>query len=580
MPKPLDATMRELYEVEPAAWLEFLGIPVPDPALVAVIDFNLSTVTADSDKLIRRGGPDPMILHTEFLSGRVVSYPRQLHRYNALASYKHAVPVWSVLFLLRRAADGPELTGEYIQQVPGRGVNLRFRYDVVRVWQVPPERLLNAGLPLVPLAPVSDVPRERLSEVLAAVARRLRNEAAPELKGAMWAATEILLGLNHPKELVKELTEEITTMVLGIRGIEESSVYRDIFAKGEAKGRTEGEAKGRTEGEAKGRAEERGRGRTEGEAKGRVAEGQGDPGLRQGCRKRLGPPDEAVLERIAGMSESLIASTSCSIASSTHRAGMSCWPPRSPDRGGGRGRRRSSRPELPDGLPIRRGSPDGGGSWPRRESWARIRRRLCPGTPTAAPAGRRFVLVRPRPARPPWRHTGPGPIRPTGRLPSPAGQSTTDQPSRLRTGRCPRRANPRSRSRSSDPAREPIVARSAVGPIPTGPVPAAAATADPTSAALGPWRRRPAGPSGGTDDSRRGRPGNRAASRWHPRPRPGIRRPVGPARLAADGRQGDVRRVAAQGGQGSGERWDLGARETVRDGPDRLLGRISDNCRY
>src|SRR5262249_8269484 len=224
---------------------------------------------------------------------RVVSYPRQLHRYNALAGYKHAVPVWSVLFLLRRAADGPELTGEYVQEVPGRGVNLRFRYEVVRVWEVPPERLRNAGLPLVPLAPVSDVPRERLSEVLAAVARRLRDEAAPELKGAMWAATEILLGLNHPKELVKELTEEITTMVLGIHGIEESSVYQDIFAKGEAKGRAEGEARGRAEGEARGRAE--------GEARGRAAEAR-EILLRQG-RKRLGPPDESVLDRIAALSD-------------------------------------------------------------------------------------------------------------------------------------------------------------------------------------------------------------------------------------------------------------------------------------
>jgi predicted transposase YdaD len=285
MTKPLDATMRELYEVEPAAWLEFLGIPVPDPGLVAVIDSNLSTVTADSDKLIRRDGPDPLILHTEFLSGRVVSYPRQLHRYNALAGYKHGAPVWSVLFLLRPAADGPELTGEYVQEVPGRGANLWFRYEVVRVWELPPERLLTAGLPLVPLAPVSAVPRERLPEVLAAVARRLRDEAAAGLKGALWAATEILLGLNHPKDRVKELTEEITTMVLGIRGIEESSVYQDIFAKGEAKGRAEGEAKGRAEGEAKGRAAE---------ARKIL--------LRQG-RKRLGPPEESVQDRIAALSD-------------------------------------------------------------------------------------------------------------------------------------------------------------------------------------------------------------------------------------------------------------------------------------
>jgi hypothetical protein len=45
-------------------------------------------------------------------------------------------------------------------------------------------------------------------------------------------------------------------MILGIRGIEESSVYQDIFAKGEAEGRAKGEAEGRAKGEAEGRAEE------------------------------------------------------------------------------------------------------------------------------------------------------------------------------------------------------------------------------------------------------------------------------------------------------------------------------------
>jgi hypothetical protein len=59
MPKPLGATMRNLFELEPAAWLEFFGAPVPDPGLVGVIDSNLSTVTAESDKLVRVGGPEP-----------------------------------------------------------------------------------------------------------------------------------------------------------------------------------------------------------------------------------------------------------------------------------------------------------------------------------------------------------------------------------------------------------------------------------------------------------------------------------------------------------------------------------------
>jgi hypothetical protein len=70
-------------------------------------------------------------------------------------------------------------------------------------------------------------------------------------------------------------------MILGIRGIEESSVYQDIFAKGEAKGRAEGEAKGRAEGEVE-------------EAR-KILLGLG--------RKRLGQPDERVLALVAGISD-------------------------------------------------------------------------------------------------------------------------------------------------------------------------------------------------------------------------------------------------------------------------------------
>jgi predicted transposase YdaD len=236
MKKRYDATMRDLFDPEPAAWLEFFGVPVADPALAQVIDSNVSTVTAETDKLLRRGGPDPVILHIEFLSGRNKDYPHQAFWYNTLAGHKHGEPVWSVVVLLRPAADGPELNGEYEHQFPGRGRNLWFRYDVVRVWQLPPDRLRKAGLPLLPLAPVSNVAPEQLTGVLAAVAQRLRDEADLELKTTLWAATEILLGLYHPEERVKELTEEITTMVLGIQGIEESSVYQGILAKGEAKG--------------------------------------------------------------------------------------------------------------------------------------------------------------------------------------------------------------------------------------------------------------------------------------------------------------------------------------------------------
>jgi hypothetical protein len=193
MPKPFDAAMRELFELEPAAWLEFLGIPVQDPGQVEVIDSNLSTFTAEADKVARIGGDFPLIVHTEFISGRDLADPEQAFWYNTLLRRRHRLPVWTVLVLLRPAADGPEMTGAYESEVPGRGKNLWFRYDVVRVWLEAPERLLSAGLPLLPLAPVSNVAPEELRDVLTAVATRLRDEAGPGLKTTLWAATAILI---------------------------------------------------------------------------------------------------------------------------------------------------------------------------------------------------------------------------------------------------------------------------------------------------------------------------------------------------------------------------------------------------
>ena len=56
MSKPFDATMRKLLELEPAAWLRFLQIPVAEfRSGCSVIDSNLSTITAEADKVLMGG---------------------------------------------------------------------------------------------------------------------------------------------------------------------------------------------------------------------------------------------------------------------------------------------------------------------------------------------------------------------------------------------------------------------------------------------------------------------------------------------------------------------------------------------
>ena len=120
-----------------------------------------------------------------------------------------------------------------------------FRYNLVRIWEQPVEEVLAAGLPVLPLAPVANVEPEKVPEVLMAISERLVRETNAEQAATLWAATKVLMGLRYPKEQVEAFTKG-AAMILGIRGIEESSVYQDIFAKGEAEGRLEGQLKARS----------------------------------------------------------------------------------------------------------------------------------------------------------------------------------------------------------------------------------------------------------------------------------------------------------------------------------------------
>ena len=90
-------------------------------------------------------------------------------------------------------------------------------------------------------------------------------------------ATTILTGLRYRASKSVDLIEGVATMVLGIRGIEESWVYQDILAKGLAEGEAKGLAKGRDE-----------------EAR-RILLDLG--------RRKLGQPDESVIARIAGLTD-------------------------------------------------------------------------------------------------------------------------------------------------------------------------------------------------------------------------------------------------------------------------------------
>jgi hypothetical protein len=301
MPKPYDATTRQLIELGPADWLAYLGIPVADPGRVRVIDSNLSTFTADADKVIRVDDPNPWIHLIELLAGRNVRIDRRSHVYSTLLGWRYQLPVRTSLVLLRPAADGLELTGTLELRYPDGDVYDTFRYDLVRVWEQPVQAVLACGPTVLPLAPVSKVATEDVPGVLLAISSRLERETTPEQAATLWGVTRILMGLRFEEVEVDAIIEGVSTMLYGIHGIEESTVYQGLLRRGEAKGRAEGEVKGRAEGEVKGRAEGEVKGRAEGEALGLV-EGMREALLRLG-RRRFGPPAADVEAQLAALGD-------------------------------------------------------------------------------------------------------------------------------------------------------------------------------------------------------------------------------------------------------------------------------------
>jgi hypothetical protein len=188
------------------------------------------------------------------------------------------------VLLLRPEADSPRLTGVYERRFPGEDAYLTFRYSVVRVWQVPPERLLTGGLALLPLAPISAVTKHELPGIIQRIERRLGGRRGRRPVETVWAAAYILSGLRYSPDVAAHLFRGVVSM-------KESSTYQAILAEGRAEGIAQGVAQGVAQGIAQGI--------TEGKAQGAVDEARRL--LRVVGDDVLGRPDDrtaAAIERI------------------------------------------------------------------------------------------------------------------------------------------------------------------------------------------------------------------------------------------------------------------------------------------
>ena len=184
-------------------------------------------MTAATDKvLLVRADEGDRIQHFDFQSGPDASLPRRTHGYNSLLEERHELPVESVVVLLRPEANLSAISGVYERRLPRAAQPyLQFRYRVVRVWELPVDTVLGAGISVLPLAPISAVRENELPAVIERMKRRFDAEAEQTTVAELWMATRVFLGLRHEARFVEQLLR-------GVRGMNESTTYQAIKEEG------------------------------------------------------------------------------------------------------------------------------------------------------------------------------------------------------------------------------------------------------------------------------------------------------------------------------------------------------------
>ncbi len=184
-------------------------------------------MTAAADKVLWVEDRDPSILHLEFQASHDATLGSRVLHYNVLLGVRHSVPVRSLVILLRPEADGRDLTGQLCWNLPSGRRYLQFEYEPIRLWQLPPEALLEGGLGTLPLVPLTKVSRPELPGLIQQMIERIDREAEPPAAKSLWTATYVLMGLEYDREFTKHLLR-------GVRSMKESVTYQAILEEGRA----------------------------------------------------------------------------------------------------------------------------------------------------------------------------------------------------------------------------------------------------------------------------------------------------------------------------------------------------------
>jgi hypothetical protein len=231
-PRPFDVSGGFLIDLDPGAWLDWLGMPADGP--IQSIESDIGTVLAEVDKVLRIEAPTPWLAHIELQASHDPDLPLRLLQYHALLLRRHGIPVETVVVLLRREADDPRLDGRFAQPGVIRDTTMSLNYGVIRLWEVPPQVLLEGGIGLVPLAPLGHVEPARVPAILRRMHERYSILAAPSVERELRAVSRFMLGLRYDEQQILQWIAQ------DMSWIRESSLYQIAVAEGREAGREVG----------------------------------------------------------------------------------------------------------------------------------------------------------------------------------------------------------------------------------------------------------------------------------------------------------------------------------------------------
>jgi predicted transposase/invertase (TIGR01784 family) len=195
-------------------------------------ELNVAPIRADSIILLTN---ENLILHLEFqtVPDADMSFRMADYRLRAYRKFPHKSMRQIVIYLRKTTSERVYETTFEIQ-------NTRHQYEVIRLWEQPPEIFLESQ-GLYPFASLAQT--DEPESILRTVAARIGDISTQKIQADLAATASILAGLVLDRNLVKQILRRDI--------MRESVIYQDILAEGEVKGKTqglvEGEIKGKTQ---------------------------------------------------------------------------------------------------------------------------------------------------------------------------------------------------------------------------------------------------------------------------------------------------------------------------------------------